>query len=363
FQAQATATAAPAHSLLLGTGVVADSGFTDYLASPAATVTAGAGLFARLDLAEVVTGLWRFGANTLPVGDGTDATITLLAHNADTNKPGLRYSAAAHVWESSNDGVSWVALVQGNDARLSDARTPTAHKASHQHGGSDEVATATPAVNAIPKADAAGKLDSWVSDASTTVKGKVKLATDGESAAGVVVQGNDARLSNARTPTAHKTSHAVGGADALSAADLGLGTVRGTYTRTAAQTIAHATYTYLEWQARGDHAGLTWSAGSNPSQIVLGAGEGGQYLIIVVVSFGADADGVRRASLVLNSTVATSSTMPPHATGGMTTDLPLIWQGALAAGDMMRVQLYHTAGANLDISHPGTSLRAIRLWG
>ena len=47
-----------------------------------------------------------------------------------------------------------------------------------------------------------------VPDATTTVKGKVELATDGENAAGVVVQGNDARLSNARTPTSH--THAPG---------------------------------------------------------------------------------------------------------------------------------------------------------
>jgi hypothetical protein len=41
---------------------------------------------------------------------------------------------------------------------------PAAHAASHKHGGSDEIATAVPAVNAIPKADASGKLASgWVS--------------------------------------------------------------------------------------------------------------------------------------------------------------------------------------------------------
>lgn len=32
---------------------------------------------------------------------------------------------------------------------------------------------------------------------------------------------NDARLTDARTPTAHKTSHATGGSDALTAADIG----------------------------------------------------------------------------------------------------------------------------------------------
>ena len=37
--------------------------------------------------------------------------------------------------------------------------------------------------------------------ATTTTAGKVELATDGENAANVVVQGNDSRLSDSRTPT------------------------------------------------------------------------------------------------------------------------------------------------------------------
>lgn len=40
-----------------------------------------------------------------------------------------------------------------------------------------------------------------VSAATTSSTGVVELATDGETASGVVVQGNDSRLSNARTPT------------------------------------------------------------------------------------------------------------------------------------------------------------------
>lgn len=44
------------------------------------------------------------------------------------------------------------------------APSPSAHASSHQNGGSDEVATATPAANAIPKANGSGLLNSWIDD-------------------------------------------------------------------------------------------------------------------------------------------------------------------------------------------------------
>lgn len=44
------------------------------------------------------------------------------------------------------------------------------HNTRHQHGGADEVATATPAANAIPKADGTGKLDSgWMPTGTFTL--------------------------------------------------------------------------------------------------------------------------------------------------------------------------------------------------
>lgn len=95
---------------------------------------------------------------------------------------------------------------------------PGLHASTHKHGGADEVATATPGANAIPKADAAGDLDAWVSDASTTVKGKVELATSAETAAGLAVQASDTRLSDARTPTAHNLLNSTYHGDALTGA-------------------------------------------------------------------------------------------------------------------------------------------------
>jgi len=50
-------------------------------------------------------------------------------------------------------------------------------------------------------------------DATTSVKGIAELATDGETSAGVVVQGNDSRLSDARTPTGHGNTHTNGSDD------------------------------------------------------------------------------------------------------------------------------------------------------
>ena len=53
--------------------------------------------------------------------------------------------------------------------------------------------------NAIPKLDANGRIDTRVSDASTTRAGKVMLATDGEESATKAVAADDSRLDDARS--------------------------------------------------------------------------------------------------------------------------------------------------------------------
>ena len=59
----------------------------------------------------------------------------------------------------------------------------------------------------ISEVDNPSQLSDWtivnanIGEATTTTKGLVELATDGENVAGVVVQGNDSRLSNSRVPT------------------------------------------------------------------------------------------------------------------------------------------------------------------
>lgn len=180
---------------------------------------------------------------------------------------------------------------EGNDARLSDARTPTAHNTSHQSGGADAIklddlaapddntdlnASAT-AHGLLPKlsnvvteflngqggwtvpaggtGDVVGPAGA-VDDNIATYNGITgKIIQDGGSKisdlqavsqkdaangyaglsaatklsgsqqtygtlANTACEGNDARLSDARTPSAHAASHQSGGADAIKLDDL-----------------------------------------------------------------------------------------------------------------------------------------------
>ena len=202
---------------------------------------------------------------------------------------------------SLNYGTTAGTVTQGNDSRLSDARTPTTHAATHASGGSDPVAIASSQITDLAEAvqdivgafivagtnvtvshdDAAntftinatasggGSTDPevvrdvigaamvagsgiqiTVNDAGDTITiastavlptrqviagtgltGGGDLSADRTlsvlygSSEGTAAQGNDARLSNARTPTAHASTHASGGSDALAVTNLGVGSL------------------------------------------------------------------------------------------------------------------------------------------
>jgi len=135
-------------------------------------------------------------------------------------------------------------IVASTDARLTDARTPTAHKASHATGGSDaltaanvgaEVALGNPASNGYILSSTTAGVRSWVAQVSslawTAITGKPTTV----SGYGITdaVTTDDSRLTNARTPTAHKASHTTG-VDALTAADIGAAAT--SHTHSAATT-------------------------------------------------------------------------------------------------------------------------------
>lgn len=95
--------------------------------------------------------------------------------------------------------------------------TANAHAARHAVGGADRLTPADIGAAAHTITITAGTGLSGGGDLTANRTLAVKYGT----AAATACQGNDARLSNARPPTAHKATHKTGGADALSAADVG----------------------------------------------------------------------------------------------------------------------------------------------
>lgn len=81
--------------------------------------------------------------------------------------------------------------------------------------------TATPGASKISKADASGKLDAWVSDATTALKGKLRMATNAEAltgtdAATAVSPATLASTLNARVPTLLTADTSIVGVACLS---------------------------------------------------------------------------------------------------------------------------------------------------
>lgn len=179
----------------------------------------------------------------------------------------LQYDNTTTRWRSltSDDpyGSSANTVCQGNDSRLSDARTPTAHASTHLPAGADPLTTAAPAATGVATASATGTANSFArSDHAhqsntapvNVTKAAAAIGTSGEparadhkhdvttaaaianppgtanaegtatslarsdhthalaafgSSAGTFCQGNDARLSDDRTASGLRTASTV----------------------------------------------------------------------------------------------------------------------------------------------------------
>lgn len=126
---------------------------------------------------------WRFNGNITFTGAQTVDGVRVSDHKA----------------RHENGGADQIS-VAGLTGTLATAQTPVSHASTH-NGGADPV---TPAgIGAEP-----------------AFSKNTAFNKNFGSIAGTVCEGNDARLSDARTPTAHKDSHKSGGSDALASTDL-----------------------------------------------------------------------------------------------------------------------------------------------
>lgn len=182
-----------------------------YLEISPSEVTSVAGKTGAVTLAKADVGLGNVDNTSDASKPVSSATQTAL--NAKANLSGATFTGGvtAPLFVGDLDGnassagyVAWAAV----------DNTPTTRAG---YGITDAAA----AVHAHGNVTNAGAIGSTSGLPIVTGTGGVLQAGAFGTGAGQVCQGNDSRLSDSRTPTAHKSTHATGGSDALTAADIG----------------------------------------------------------------------------------------------------------------------------------------------
>jgi hypothetical protein len=186
---------------------------------PASVITSGTLNEARLPSTAVTT----TGTQTLTNKSISSSQITGLATVATsgsyadlTGNPTLGTASAKDIPVSGNASATQV--VYGSDTRLTNARTPSstlAHKSTHATGGSDSLSAADIGAAAASHTHTKSQITDFPTLGTASAK---DIPATGNASATQVVYGSDTRLTDSRTPSAHASSHASGGSDALTLA-------------------------------------------------------------------------------------------------------------------------------------------------
>ena len=151
-----------------------------------------------------------------------DVVINVGAVSAITAGTGLTGGTITGTGTIAADfGTTAGTICQGNDARLGAPVAPLAHASTHTFGGSDQLTLTQAQITSLTTDLAAKVATTRQVVAGTGLSGGGALSADvtlntlyGTSGSTACV-GNDARLSNARTPDLHASSHVTGGSDQL----------------------------------------------------------------------------------------------------------------------------------------------------
>lgn len=192
------------------------------------------------------------------IDDSTDKTIAgtyyfdrdnggTFIGGAGTSFPG---SPVAGEWFWRSDEDKLYRRNNGNDAWDTVVAGVGAHASTHENGGADEVSVAglsgELADDQPPKTHALGTAHS--TDTLANLNAKVTDAT--------LIDTGDSRLSNARTPTSHASSHQNAGGDEISVAGLSGELTDDQPPKTHALGIAHSTDTLANLNAKVTDATL-----------------------------------------------------------------------------------------------------------
>lgn len=119
-------------------------------------------------------------------------------------------------------------------------------------------------------------------------------------------------------------------------------------TRTAVQTISHATETLVSWDAETHDVGAYHDTSLQPTQIIVPTDLGGTYNIYASVDWVANSTGYRWIEILVNNVAIAQNTRPTYPTDLLSQFVSTSW--ILAEGDIVTIKVYQTSTGNLDIT-------------